>query len=203
MEETNQMTLKQIIEDGCKLYGDTPQDFTDKETPNAHSYAQVYDTWMTKTVGVNFLEVGISNGGSIYCWAKLFSDSDIYAVDLARKYLQYKPFQEEIAANPYIKLTWGVDSTHASTYKDMPQFDYIVDDGDHSPTTQINTFKVAYPKLKSGGVYFIEDILTPKHIDQVKQAILDIDPTAKITTYLGDRIAGGRLDDIILIIEKA
>lgn len=203
MEQLNKMTLEQIIKRGCELYGDTPQDFTDKETPNAHSYAKVYDQWMTKTDNINFLEVGISNGGSIYCWNKFFTDSTIYAVDLASKYIQSKSFQNELANSTNVHLTWSVDSRQADTYRDMPQFDYIVDDGDHTPSTQILTFQAAYPKLKSGGIYFIEDILTPHHVDEVKQAVLSIDPTARITTYLGDRIASGRLDDIILIIEKA
>lgn len=196
------MTLKQIIERGCQLYGDSPHDFTDKETPNAHSYADVYDQWLTKTDHVNFLEIGISNGGSVYCWSQFFTNSQIYAVDLSRHYIQHKPFHEELDHNPNLHLIWGVDSTQSSTYANLPKFDYIVDDGDHNPSTQIATFTHAYPCLKSGGIYFIEDILTPEHVEQVKQAVLSIDPQAEITTYIGPRVAQGRLDDIILIVKK-
>jgi hypothetical protein len=43
-------------------------------------------------------------------------------------------------------------------------FDIIIDDGSHINSHQIETFKILFPKLKSGGYYFIEDVQTSYYL---------------------------------------
>ena len=40
-----------------------------------------------------------------------------------------------------------------------PTFDVIVDDGDHSWGSQQRTLLALWPRLRVGGLYFIEDVL--------------------------------------------
>ena len=37
-------------------------------------------------------------------------------------------------------------------------YDIIIDDGLHTVESQINTFKLYFPKLKKQGIYVIEDV---------------------------------------------
>jgi demethylmacrocin O-methyltransferase len=40
------------------------------------------------------------------------------------------------------------------------QLDIVIDDGSHQNQHVIETFKLLFPKLKNGGIYVIEDLLT-------------------------------------------
>lgn len=39
-----------------------------------------------------------------------------------------------------------------------PEFDFIVEDGSHVPYHQLTTLASVFPYLKSGGIYFLEDM---------------------------------------------
>ena len=61
---------------------------------------------------------------------------------------------------PNLKVIIG-DSTKEETWRKIPyNFDYLIDDGDHHPHSQIKTFELGFPHLKSGGYYVIEDTHT-------------------------------------------
>lgn len=99
-------------------------------------------------------------GASLYGWKEYFLNANIFGADIDKRIL----FQED-----RIK-TFFVDQTDSKTINDMwnddqlknVKFDVIIDDGLHEMEANINFFKNSYHKLKSNGIYVIEDIVINK-----------------------------------------
>jgi hypothetical protein len=129
---------------------------TDKRAAG-HSYIQMYDS-LLKTVKVNsLLEVGFGCGSSIKMWLEYFKGKKIYCIEDFG--WEYDKFWKD-AADTNIKgmnLIRG-DSKLKETWDSAPyELDVIIDDGDHHPKSQIDTFLVGFSHLRKGGLYFIED----------------------------------------------
>lgn|GEM_PF-4320795 len=97
---------------------------------------------------------GYKPGASLRLWQEYFFNAQIYGADIDEKIL----FSDE-----RIK-TFHVDQQDPATIKQMWQkigvsnFDLIIDDGFHNLEANISLFKHSYDKLKSGGIYIIEDV---------------------------------------------
>lgn len=197
------MTLfEEIIQRGIVKYGEHPSAFTDKQADSGHSYAGTYTRLLTKKDNVQLLEIGISSGGSLWLWRQFFNSYNITALDIASSWFVTQDFQPDIEADPNITLKWNVDSTTPSAYVDLELFDYIIDDGDHSPGSQANTFINAWQYLKPGGVYFIEDVQNDHCIPQLADVITKHCQDAVIELYYGQKRQFGRVDDLMMIIKK-
>ncbi len=153
-------TLRQLID----KYG------SDK---NGNQYTPIYQSIFhpLKNHNLNILEIGIGTmipnvpssmvgygqiddykpGASLKAFRDYFPNAQIYGGDVQPDCM----FEEE-----RIK-TLLFDSTNAnqcnSALGDLT-FDIIIDDGLHEAQPQIDTFCNLFPRLKSGGYYFIEDI---------------------------------------------
>ena len=197
------MTLfEEIIKRGIVKYGEHPSSFTDKQADTGHSYADPYTRILTKKDNVRLLEIGISSGGSLWLWRQFFNSYNITAIDIAPTWFVTQDFQQEIEQDSNITLKWNVDSTTAHAYKDLEQFDYIIDDGDHSPESQAKTFIHTWKFLKPGGAYFIEDIQNDHCIPQLASVITKHCTDAIIELYYGQKRQFGRTDDLMIIVKK-
>ena len=131
---------------------------TDKRFSD-HNYVQMYEQLMeSKRMTTNkILEVGYGSGGSIRMWMDYFPNADIYCMEYCDE--EYK----DVWHNPSLdiqdmELIIG-DSTKPESWKDVPyNLDFIIEDGDHSPHSQLATFMNGFSHVASGGVYFIEDL---------------------------------------------
>jgi predicted O-methyltransferase YrrM len=198
------MTLfEEIIKRGIIKYGEHPSAFTDKQADTGHSYAKPYTRLLTKKDSVRLLEIGISSGGSLWLWRQFFNSYSITALDIASSWFVTQDFQPELENDPNIALRWNVNSTTAMAYTGLTeQFDYIIDDGDHSPESQAKTFIHAWKFLKPGGVYFIEDVQNDNCIPQLAQVITKHCEDAIIELYYGQKRQFGRVDDLMIIVRK-
>jgi len=140
-----------------------------------HGYTHVYES-VFKNIRhnpINFLEIGIGTmipnvhstmvhvfgengnykpGASLRAFRDYFINGKIYGVDV----------QKDCVINDEDRIcTYLFDSTIKTncenTLKDL-RFDIIIDDGDHTDTSQEATFRNLWPFLKKGGYYFIEDV---------------------------------------------
>lgn len=135
----------------AKKYG------TDKE-PAQHNYTPMYER-MLSTITVNrFLEIGLGNGASLKMWQEYYPKAEAYCIeyfDDENKTVWGSADGKDI---PNLNLITG-DSSKPETWEKVPyELDFIVDDGDHHPDTQIATFNLGFSHLKTGGLYFIEDL---------------------------------------------
>ena len=144
------MTIKQTLSELATKHG------TDKQ-PKDHNYTPMYEK-MLSTIEVNkLLEIGLGTGASMRMWLEYYPNAKIYCVE---------DFGDEN------KNVWGSadgkieglnlvtgDSTLPETWYSVPtDLDFIVDDGSHHPDDQIATFLQGFKHIKSGGLYFVEDL---------------------------------------------
>jgi len=139
---------------------------------NLNEYTPIYHSIFNniRNNDINLLEIGIgtlipnvpssmlgygdkhySPGASLRAFRDFFPNGKIYGGDVQKDCM----FEEE-----RIK-TFLFDSTNFEACNNALNdltFDIIIDDGLHEAHAQLNTFNNLYPRLNSGGYYFIEDI---------------------------------------------
>lgn len=119
-------------------------------------YFDVYETYFSKYRNQNptFVEVGVQNGGSLEMWVEYFgAGAKLYGVDIA-------PLVNEV---PGAEIVVGDQASDAFWDEFLPRvgpIDLFLDDGGHTNTQQLVTFKKVWPKIKPGGVFVCEDTHT-------------------------------------------
>lgn len=153
----------------------------------AHSYIDIYETEMQKTKEISLLEIGVYQGHSIAMWQSYFENSQILGIDVTNDNLQFDvPMIIADATKPIPKLS-------------NCEFDYIIDDGSHKVSDQIQSFELLFKHLKSGGKYFIEDITGDKELVEISQKLRQLGITFRIYDCRANK---GRWDDILLVADK-
>lgn len=127
---------------------------SDKWEQYLNSYEIILSSYRDKPI--NFLEIGIQNGGSLEIWSQYFAQAqNIVGCDINPKCaeLQYE--------DKRIHLIIG-DITAKITQKKLSDistnFDIIIDDGSHTSRDIINTFVYYFDKLNDDGIIIFEDL---------------------------------------------
>ena len=136
---------------------------TDKFSNNGHSYTPHYMFHFgEKRLKKNLIiEIGIggysgkfTGGNSLRMWKNYFPFSEIVGIDIhdksfhnERRIKTFKGSQNDLSFLTYLM---GILSSP----------DIIIDDGSHMNEDVLKTFNHLFPKLKSGGIYVIEDTQT-------------------------------------------
>jgi len=130
-----------------------------KKTPKLSmkwsSYFQVYDQILKpyKNKKVKFVEVGVSNGGSLFIWKKYFAkNSIIIGVDLNPDAKKLEKYGFKIfIGNQADKNFWY------HFYKKVGKIDILLDDGGHKNIQQISTVHYSLPYINKTGMIIVED----------------------------------------------
>lgn len=200
MKKSLNEIYQQELEKYGKCTGEMVTVFSDKGT--MHSYIELYEKYFSKKRSdAALLEIGMMTGASMYLWQNYFDHYHLVGMDLSPQWNTQRPFQKFIEQDPNITLLFGINSRSNNIpdkVVDM-NFDFIIDDGDHSVLAQIDTFKNYWQFLKVGGVYFIEDVVGSVQADALKKFLSTVEH-AKVDHYLG--LKNNRADDQIIIVEK-
>ncbi len=134
---------------------------TDKAT--RHSYTRHYETHLSKfrKRKIKLIEIGVGGynkpnkgGKSLRMWKHYFPKGRIYGIDIEDK----RNLEEK-----RIKIFQGSQVDHefmTNVLNETGDPDIIIDDGSHMNDHVITTFKMLFPRLKTGGIYIIEDTQT-------------------------------------------
>lgn len=102
------------------------------------------------------LEIGISHGGSIQLWKNYFgAGCQIYAIDINPECLKF--------AGENVTIFIGSQSDPdflSDVVRQIPDLDFVLDDGGHFMDQQSVSFEILFPKVKQGGQYIVEDTHT-------------------------------------------
>ena len=165
----------------------SPDAHGDKGT--AHSYIEHYYENAFKPYrdkDITLLEIGIAQGQSLRMWREYFSpDSRIIGYDI----------RDNNVDCPGCELVYK-DATNSNSFNEINKLDIVIDDGSHLFGQQLQSFNILFDKLKSGGLYVIEDV---QEIDAVKEQFLSLNPNVQIFDF---RSIKNRKDDIIIQILK-
>ncbi len=126
-----------------------------------HGYVDFYNTFLPANIKGHIIEFGVFNGHSIRWLMEKYPESEITGVDILETRQEW-PVCNRVH---YACLDQGHDGAIASFFEDMDAPDLIIDDGSHIPSHQSRCLKYGFRKLKSGGIYILEDIHTsfPSH----------------------------------------
>jgi hypothetical protein len=159
----------------CKIMGECGSDKGHENINSCkHNYTQLYYKLFNplKNEKIRVFELGLgtnniymasnmgpngSPGASIYGWAKFFKNGSIFGADIDRDILfqtdRIKTYYCDQTSPPEIKKMWS--------NKDVWQpFDIIIEDGLHEFEANVCFFENSVHKLKRGGYFIIEDIIT-------------------------------------------
>lgn len=132
------------------VYAHWSHDVHGGDKGTVHDYLPVYEQHMTRSTGATLLEIGVCFGHSIGMWREWLPGARVIGldVDLSRLWFEL-PDVHEVDATSREQVDALLDDT---------TLDYVIDDGSHRLADQIASFTILWPRVKPGGVYFIEDI---------------------------------------------
>lgn len=117
-----------------------------------------YDDFLIKFKDhpINFMEIGVYNGGSIKLWKDyLHEDSIIYASDI--NYFEHISGTYSLIGDMY-------SNEQVSKFSDE-YFDIIIDDGPHSFESFVLVMQKYFSKIKKGGNLIIEDVIDSNWVE--------------------------------------
>lgn len=125
---------------------------TDKSS-SSHGYTKFYEEIfgrIRKRIH-SVLELGVADGSSLRMWADWFPNATIYGVDQAKPpctmHGQIKTFEVEQTNEELLKETF-----------DHKYLQIIIDDCSHDQEKTIESLRILFSLLESGGWYVIEDM---------------------------------------------
>ncbi len=134
-----------------------------------HRYTELYQMLFLpfRKRKINFLEMGLLIGGpehgvdkdrktndlpSVRMWLEYFTKAHIHGLDVSDfSWFKNKKFS-------FYRCDMDTRENIKAAAKPMPEMDIIIDDASHASHHQQNGFLELFPKLKSGGLYIIEDL---------------------------------------------
>lgn len=100
---------------------------------------------------INFLEIGIYEGGSLEMFQQMLPQAMIYGIDIL-------PRPEAMNKEIFTRvLDQGDAAGLEELAKEAGDFDIIIDDGSHFTELTKTSFYALWPHLKKDGIYVIED----------------------------------------------
>lgn len=134
-----------------------------------HRYTELYDLLFLpfRDREITFLEMGLLIGGpehgidagretrdapSVRMWLEYFRKAQIIGLDISDfSWLKHDRFRS-------IQCDMDDRASMARAAEDIGAFDIAIDDASHASHHQQNAFLELFPRLKSGGLYIVEDL---------------------------------------------
>ena len=133
----------------------------------------------------NLGEFGVP-GASLRVWRSFFKNAKIIGADIDKNVL----FNDDRIETFYVDQKKNDSTIRMWNMIKEDNFDIIIDDGEHSYKAALNLFYSSFEKLKTGGVYIIEDVhiayLTDlaKTLEKYKPRIISSNRKFNIDDYL-------------------
>lgn len=149
--------------------GDLAAKYGSDKGLNKHQYTRLYDMLFMpyRDRKITFLEMGLQIGGpehrkspdrettdapSVRMWLEYFPKADIIGLDVSDfSWLEADRFR-------FVRCDMDDREAIREATKAADKYDIIIDDASHASTHQQDAFLEFFPKLKSGGLYIIEDL---------------------------------------------
>jgi len=135
-----------------------------------HRYTELYHMLFQPFVArpINFMEMGLLIGGpehgksadrptrdlpSIRMWLEYFQQAQIIGLDVSDfSWFAHERFR-------FFRCDMDERANIAKVAAELPEMDIILDDASHASHHQQAAFLELFPKLRSGGMYLIEDLI--------------------------------------------
>lgn len=179
------------------------KDFQSDKSSDWHNYSTLYHHMFKHLteVSMNIFEVGIYAGSSVRSWKKYFKNGNVYCGDVNTNYFVnedgIKSFYCDQDTPSSIDSLWNTDEL-----KNI-EFDIIIDDGKHEFQSNINFLIHSIHKLKTGGIFIIEDLTIPTY-NQFASILNELKEKLKIEHIELIKLPNSKntIDNNILVIRK-
>ena len=121
-----------------------------------HHYIPLYDRYFSHFRGtrVRFLEIGVSQGGSLDLWRSYFGEkATIFGIDIDADCARFDGISGSVRIGSQSDPEFLDD-----VVSEMSGIDVVLDDGSHRMDHIRETLTHLFPKLARGGTYLIEDL---------------------------------------------
>lgn len=171
---------------------------SDKGT--CHNYIYVYDRLLEpfKDKPINFLEIGLWDGNSLYLWDKYFTNKNtvIHGIDIdIKSNVTDKKFTSRV----------NIFKQNANTFDENEQlsemkYDIIIEDGSHTLSDQLNFVQIFKKRINPGGMFLIEDIQSTENAISILKSDPDLFliDTRNLTNTFGKK----QYDDLLIVYFK-
>jgi predicted O-methyltransferase YrrM len=167
------MSAVQLLDDTHLLVGDTPlrygypipDDVEGLVVMKTADMLPAYESLVERLAPRRIVELGINRGGSTALLSELARPERLVAVELApepvadlARYVEAKGLEEVVRPH------YGVDQADRERLRaildddlGVATLDLVVDDASHLYEPTLASFEVLFPRLRTGGVFVIED----------------------------------------------
>jgi len=194
------MTFKQIIDEFPKVSSVVNGCNTGTDKNTDHSYLDYYQNILESYQNrkINFLEIGVDRGGSLFLWRKFFDKAIIYAIEKFYRITDadFTPFNTHIQDKVYLIIAEAYDELTANM---VPNFDVIVDDGPHNLWSYVDTVRLYGPKLNAGGIFILEDIQNEEWKHPIQEEASKVGLSFE---FVDLRHIKNRYDDMLVVLRK-
>lgn len=165
--------------------------WTDKET--VHSYGSLYDAILKGKAVKNVVEVGVLQGGSIMSWAVAYPNATVTGIDATLH-------RAHSSTSQYSNVTLLETNAYNPEVAELfSKIDLFVDDGPHTLESQILAIQNYLPRMSQTGVFIIEDVQDPAHVEIFKKYVpREYAPAVSVYDISKQT---GRYDDILFVID--
>lgn len=131
-----------------------------KDRQALDQYAEVFASSAPK----NILEFGIFQGGSPALFSLWFEAEKFVGVDICQPVAAFDDFCRNHPVGQRIRSYYGVSQTDRERIEEIVRsefgprpIDLVIDDASHVYSLSRRTFEIAFPLLRPGGTYVLED----------------------------------------------
>jgi len=131
----------------------------EKKLIDGHGYSEFYEKYLKiyKNIECNILELGSFNGNAMAAIFFYLNRSNIYSGDIYPDIFRYK---SERIKNFFIDCSSENSINDKIIYNDL-SYDIVIEDAGHFLKDQIICLFMCFKKLKSKGVYIVEELNFP------------------------------------------
>jgi predicted O-methyltransferase YrrM len=128
-----------------------------------HSFYERYYQALQGVSINNILEVGVFEGASAIMFSQMWPAARIVGVDIRPENPAVLRHIERLGLSNRIKIHYGLSQDNATAIQNIIEkefsapLDLVVDDASHQYPLTRATFEIAFPFLRKGGIYAIED----------------------------------------------
>ena len=155
----NRARIKEDIQKKYQHESDLLDYFTSNDKTVVHKwhhYIPLYHRYFSPYRGlkIKFLEIGVSQGGSLQMWRNYFGDDAIiFGIDINPECVKFNGQAGQVRIGSQVDKAF-LDSV----ISEMGRVDIVLDDGSHQMKHIPVTLGYLFPHLNDGGIYMIEDL---------------------------------------------
>jgi GT2 family glycosyltransferase len=143
--------MKKTLE---QLYRDHTGKVSDKWSLYLSEYDRLFDYYRERPI--NFLEIGIQNGGSLEIWSEFFPlATNLVGCDINFDCSKLRYAESRIS---FVVGDANTDEIELAVRKIAPTFDIIIDDGSHRSSDIVKSFARYFQYVADGGLFIAEDL---------------------------------------------